>query len=106
MQSATKLDFPVPEVLATYDEPVSLLVGLVPGTSRPAESEIEIVAPEYMELIAPLNATEPVRFPIEQATMTSEVIEVELECWTGLAAEGDPGSGDRGARIAIDDPTE
>jgi aminoglycoside phosphotransferase (APT) family kinase protein len=87
LQAAAGLGFPVAEVIATFDDPVSLLMRIVPGTSRPSESEIDVVAPEYLALIARLHDTDPACFPVEQATSVHEAIERDLEFWARLASE-------------------
>lgn len=85
LRAAAALGFPVPAVLGTFDDPVSLLMNLVPGTSRPSAEEIEVVAPEYLSLIARLHATDVEAFPIERTASVGHAIEADLAFWDGLA---------------------
>lgn len=86
LRAAAELGFPVPHVLATFDEPVALLTRVVPGTSWPAPNEIDVVAPEYLALVARLHDTDPAHFPVEPVSTIRGALELDLEFWAGVAA--------------------
>lgn len=85
LRAAATQGFPVASVLGVFDEPVSLLMNVVPGTSRPSPEEMERAAPAYLALIARLHATEVAAFPLEPADSIREAVASDLEFWASLA---------------------
>jgi aminoglycoside phosphotransferase (APT) family kinase protein len=89
VRAAAAQGFPVAEVIATYSDPTAMLMKVVPGTSRPDPGQLDVVAPQYLGLVARLHATDPAAFPVTQHATTTEAIEADLEFWDGLAAAGE-----------------
>jgi aminoglycoside phosphotransferase (APT) family kinase protein len=79
------LGFPVAEVLGTVDEPPSIVMNVVPGTSRPSADEVERVAPEYMTLVAKVHALDPVDLPMPQFDTMTEAVGHDLRWWADAA---------------------
>jgi aminoglycoside phosphotransferase (APT) family kinase protein len=82
IQHAATLGFPVADVLGVFDEPDSILMGVVPGTSRPDRDEIEIVGPKYLAMIASLHSADATSFPVVQHDTMREAMEADLLMWT------------------------
>ena len=82
VEVAGRLGFPVAPVLGARAEPDALLLGFMPGVSRPDATEIERVAPRYLALIAAVHATDPTMFPVEQHPTMHAAMAAELNGWT------------------------
>lgn len=87
VRAAAATGFPVADVVRTFDDPVSMLMRVVPGTSRLSADETEAVAAEYLGLVARLHATDPAAFPVDQHSTISAATEADLDWWAGLASE-------------------
>lgn len=106
VRAAGAAGFPVAEVVRTFDDPVSILMRVVPGTSRLSADETETVAAEYLDFIARLHATDPAVFPVDQHPTTSTAMLADLDWWAGLATGGlaTGGLAGAGGRLAgVDD---
>jgi len=84
---AGRLGLPVAPVLATFDRPDALLMGMVAGTSRPDVEEIAAVAPKYMAMLAALHAADAASFPVPQHASAREALEADLSAWEREARE-------------------
>jgi hypothetical protein len=74
-------------VLGTPGDPPGLLMNVVAGTSRADPDEIEVVAPEYLSLIADVHRVDPTLFPIDQYPSMTEAVSADLVWWNEYAAE-------------------
>jgi aminoglycoside phosphotransferase (APT) family kinase protein len=88
VRSAAAAGYPVAHVIATFDEPVSILMRVVPGTSRLTPQETEIVAAEYLGLVARLHDTDPALFPVEQHSSIIDAVQADIDWWSMLARDG------------------
>jgi Phosphotransferase enzyme family len=69
-------------VLGVLDDPDSILMAVVPGTSRPDGEEIETVGPKYLALVAKLHAADPSAFPVTQHPTMRAAMTDDLDLWT------------------------
>jgi aminoglycoside phosphotransferase (APT) family kinase protein len=88
LRVAAKLGFPVATVLATFDDPPSMLMNMVPGTDRPDAAQIEAVGPKYMALIAAVHAADSTAFPVRQFDTVQAAVAAELQLWKGNTIAG------------------
>jgi Ser/Thr protein kinase RdoA (MazF antagonist) len=88
LRVAAKLGFPVATVIATFDDPPSMLMNMVPGTDRPDAEQIEAVGPKYMALIAAVHAADSTLFPVRQYPTVQEAVAAELQLWKGNTIAG------------------
>ena len=91
LRAAGAAGFPVAEVVRTFDDPVSILMRVVPGASRLSADETEVVAAEYLGLVSRLHDTDPSVFPVDQHSTIGDAIQADLGWWAGLAIDGGVG---------------
>ena len=94
LAQAAALGFPVAPVLGTFTDPDALLMGVVAGTSRPDPTEIEVVGPKYMALVAAIHAADSRHFAVPQHETMADAMAADLAMWKHEAVErevmGDP----------------
>ena len=83
------LGLPVPEVLATIDDPPATVMELVPGTERLDRETAEAVGEELMGLVARIHAVDTAGLPFDRPATTTEAVDADLAWWTARVTATD-----------------